>query len=92
MVRRARLPKALEAVLELLHAHDGLVAGHLRTSESPGAPRRAVDLQVLSLEDPDAVLVRDQPTQSWVGDGNSGADELCEAVWKSTSASGAILH
>ena len=47
---------------------------------------------VLSLEDPDAVLVRDQPTQSWVGDGNSGADELCEAVWKSTSVSGALSH
>jgi hypothetical protein len=42
---------------------------------------------VLSLEDPDAVLVRDQPTQSWVGDGNSGADELFEAH---TALSGAV--
>jgi len=42
---------------------------------------------VLSLEDPDAVLVRDQPTQSWVGDGNSGADELFESH---TALSGAV--
>lgn len=42
---------------------------------------------VLSLEDPGAVLVRDQPTQSWVGDGNAGADELFEAH---TALSGAV--
>ena len=32
-------------------------------------------------------MVRDQPTQSWVGDGNSGADELFESH---TALSGAV--
>ena len=37
---------------------------------------------VLSLEDPDAVLVRDQPTQSWVGDGNSGVGDRVESDFR----------
>ena len=41
---------------------------------------------VLSLEDPDAVLVRDQPTQSWVGDGNSGVGDRVEIRFQAPHA------
>ena len=55
----------------------------------PKRPRSSIlETCRTGLDDPHANVVRDQPAQSWVGEGNAGATEDFEAL---TATSGAVI-